>query len=465
MTPRQPLAASRRSDVAGIVWPPIAVGSAAALVALVGRLDASQWDDPDDIVAGQHRQLAVVAEHAARNSPHFSRRLRRAGLAARDLTAAAALRQLPVLRRRDIQASGADLVCRDVPAGHRPVEEVRTSGSTGEPVVVKRTAVDQLFWAAMTVRDHLWHDRDVTKRFSSIRGTIFAYRQAASWGAPMDLLFTTGPSQHIPIESDVAQQARWLCEFEPETLLIYPTSLGVLAEHFAQRGLSLPGLRHIRTIGETLSPAIRSQAVDVFGVKVDDLYSSQELGVIAVQCPTSDLYHVMAESVIVEVVDAAGQPCRPGDVGSLVITALHNFATPIVRYAIGDYAEVATPCPCGRGLPTLRRILGRERNLILMPDGTRHWPLFDAIRFRDIAGIRQYQFIQHARERIEVRLVAERAVAPDRERELRDAIQHKLGYPFSLDFTYFDDQLPRTPAGKFEQFVCHVTAERAQEST
>ena len=200
--------------------------------------------------------------------------------------------------------------------------------------------------------------------------------------------------------------------------------------------------------------------MDVFGARVEDLYSSQELGVIAVQCPASDLYHVMAESVIVEVLDPAGQPCDAGDVGSVVVTALHNCATPIVRYDIGDYAEVAAPCPCGRGLPTLRRILGRERNLILMPDGTRHWPLFDAIRFRDIASIRQYQFIQHDRERIEVRVVAERDVSADQERELRGVIQQKLGYPFTLEFTYFDGQLPRTPGGKFEQFVCTVSVDR-----
>ena len=301
-----------------------------------------------------------------------------------------------------------------MPAGHQPVEETRTSGSTGEPVVVKRTAIDQLFWSAMTVRDHLWHARDVSKRFSAIRGTIHAYRRAASWGPPTDLLFTTGPSQHIPIVSDVEQQARWLCEFEPENLLIYPTSLGALAEYFQQHGLSLPGLRHIRTIGETLSPAIRSLAVDVFGASVEDLYSSQELGVMAVQCPASDLYHVMAESVIVEVLDAAGQSCRRGRRRQRCRhrPAQLRDADRALRHR--RLCRVADPCPCGRGLPTLRRILGRERNLILMPDGTRHWPLFDAIRFRDIASVRQYQFIQHDRERIEVRLVSDATCRPSR---------------------------------------------------
>lgn len=274
----------------------------------------------------------------------------------------------------------------------------------------------------------------------------------------MNLLFTTGPSQHIPITTDVKRQTNWLRDFKPDNVVIYPTSLDALAQYFRRHGMTLPGLRHIRTIGETLSPAIRALAREVFGAKVEDLYSSQEVGTIAIQCPESDLYHVMAEAVLVEVLDESGAPCKDGEVGRIVITDLHNFATPIVRYDIGDYAERAGPCPCGRGLPSLRRILGRERNLIVMPDGTRHWPLVGFTRFRDIAPIRQYQFIQHDRELIEVRLVSEQPVSSEQEAALRAVIQRALGHPFTLKFAYCADQIPRAPGGKFEEFVCNVVA-------
>jgi phenylacetate-CoA ligase len=222
--------------------------------------------------------------------------------------------------------------------------------------------------------------------------------------------------------------------------------------------VALPGLRHIRTIGETLPSTVRELASDVFGAKVEDVYSSQEMGVIAIECPSSGLYHVMGEALIVEVLDEAGRPCKDGEVGRVVITALHNFATPLIRYDIGDYAEVAGPCPCGRGLPTLRRILGRERNLIVMPDGTRHWPLVGFTRFREIAPIRQYQFIQHDRERIEVRLVSDEPLSPAQEADLRAVIQGALGHPFAVEFTYFAGRIPRGPGEKFEEFVCKVVS-------
>jgi phenylacetate-CoA ligase len=456
MTGGPRLASLVRSDVPGIVWPPLSGPASAPLAALVLHLQATQWMMAEELRAAQHRQLVALAEHTARHSPRFRQRLTLAHLSPRDLATPDGLGRLPLLRRRDVQSAGDDLHSADVPQSHRPVEDTRTSGSTGEPVVVKRTAVDQLFWSAMTIRDHLWHGRDFGMGLSVIRATVQAYSRATSWGPPASLLFTTGPSQRIPITASVEQQLGWLREFKPDNLMIYPSSLDALARHCQRQGVTLPGLRHIRTIGETLSPEVRARAGATFGATVEDVYSSQEMGVIAIECPSSGLYHVMGESLIVEVLDEASRACGDGEVGRVVVTALHNFATPLIRYDIGDYAEVAAPCPCGRGLPTLRRILGRERNLILMPDGTRHWPLVGFSGFRAIAPIRQYQFIQHDRERLEVRLVSDDPLSPAQEARLRALIQGALGHPFAIDFTYFADRIPAAPGGKFEEFVCKI---------
>ncbi len=78
----------------------------------------------------------------------------------------------------------------------------------------------------------------------------------------------------------------------------------------------------------------------------------------------------MAETHIVEVLDEAGRPCRPGETGRVVITDLANFATPIIRYEIGDYAEVGrAEAFAGAASRCCNRILGRQRNLIMLPDG------------------------------------------------------------------------------------------------
>jgi phenylacetate-CoA ligase len=164
----------------------------------------------------------------------------------------------------------------------------------------------------------------------------------------------------------------------------------------------------------------------------------------------------MAESTILEVLDSGGRPCKPGEIGRVVVTDLINFATPIVRYDTGDYAEAAGPCPCGRGLPTLKHVMGRERNLIVMPDGNRVWPHLATSRFRDIAPILQYQFIQHDLEHIEARFVAASRLGSEQEDRLKAALQETLGYPFMITFTYFSDEIPRSAGGKLEQFISKV---------
>lgn len=446
-----------RSDIAGVEWPPISSGPAAVLAALLRQLEDTQWLSQEELLSLQHRQLRVLADHAEKQSKHFNERLRRAGLRSEDLADRDGLLKLPVLGRRDIQAAGKSLYCAQIPPGQRPVGTAQTSGSTGEPVVVRRTAISRLFWMAMTMRDHLWHGRDFSKGLSAIRANIASYKVRSDWGAPVKLLYRSGPAQGIPITTDIKRQADLLLSFKPDSLLIYPSNLDVLSQYCGERKIEMPELRHIRTIGETLLPRIRERASRVFDATIADCYSSQEVGIIAVQCPDSGLYHVMAEGLIVEVLDESGAACAPSQVGRVVVTDLHNFATPLVRYDIGDYAEAAGPCPCGRGLPALKRVLGRERNLILMPDGSRHWPLVGFARFREIAPISQYQFIQDGRESIEVRLVSEAPVTGDQEAGLRTLIQEALGHPFQLTFTYFETEIPRGPGGKFEEFICKVS--------
>ncbi len=448
-----------RSGVSGLEWPPIVTGPGAVLAAFVHQLEATQWMSAATLGERQREQLGRLARHAFRHSKHFRDRLRRAGLKPDDLAAPGGLARLPALTRREIQTAGEAFYCAEVPPDHLPLAETRTSGATGEPVVTRRTEATHLIWLAMSMRDHLWHRRDFSGRMAACRADIKRPARLADWGAPASLLYRTGPTLGLPNTMDARALAEALAAFRPNILLIYPGSLAALTDHCRAAGTRLRDLRHIRTVGETLAPRVRDDAENFFGASIEDAYSSQELGYIALQCPTSGLYHAMAESHIVEVVDERGQACREGEIGRVVVTDLDNFATPLVRYDIGDFAEVGGPCPCGRGLdPTLRRIVGRKRNLILMPDGSRHWPHVGYKRFRDVAPISQYQFIQVARETIEVRLVSERPIAAEEEEALRAIMRASLGFAFELPFTYWQGRLPLDANGKFEEFVCRIVA-------
>ena len=200
-----------RSQVPGVAWPPVATGPAATLAALLDELDRSQWLDPATIRDRQFRQLAALAGHCAVHSPHFARRLSDAGLTPAELATPAGFARLPPLRRRDVQEA-EDLFCGEVPPDHAPVHEVYTSGSTGEPVHVRRTAVNQLLWLGHMVRDELWHRRDLTARRCAIRATAQKVVHFKSWGGIVGDLFETGEVLVIPSASTACRRAgmgRW----------------------------------------------------------------------------------------------------------------------------------------------------------------------------------------------------------------------------------------------------------------
>ena len=140
-----------------------------------------------------------------------------------------------------------------------------------------------------------------------------------------------------------------------------------------------------------------------------------------------------------------------------MVTHLHNFAMPLLRYDIGDYAEVGEPCACGRGLPVLRRVLGRVRNMLVTEDGERYWPTFGQRAVFDVAPVLQQQFAQIARDTVEARLVVAAPLSAAQEAKIVERVRSRLPSGFRVTVAY-RDALPRGPGGKFEDFVCEVGA-------
>jgi phenylacetate-CoA ligase len=367
--------------------------------------------------------------------------------------------RLPVLTREEVQGTGEGLASTAPPPAHGERRWVSTSGSTGRPVRVLKDGVSQLFWNAFLLREHLWHRRDLGGKLCAIRteGIEAAPHGVAlaDWGPPAATVFRTGPAALLGIQAPIPEQAAWLAREDPAYLITHPSNLRELLRHTAGEGITLPGLREVRTFGETVADDLRAAAREAWGVPLSDAYSAQEVGCIALQCPDHPHYHVQGEGVLVEVLDDAGRACEPGEVGRVVLTPLHGFAMPLLRYANGDYAEVGGPCPCGRGLPVLRRVCGRVRNMLTLPDGRRLWPSFPAELFTGVAPVRQFQLEQVDRERIRVRLVADRPLAEGELHELERRLVARFGHPFHLELAQVE-HIPRTPGHKYEDFISRV---------
>ena len=158
-----------------------------------------------------------------------------------------------------------------------------------------------------------------------------------------------------------AQHIQWLTRHSPAYLTVRPDWFEVALVHAAACKEPLPEIQQILTYGATATDSLRRKARQWLGASVRHRYTCPECGPLAFQCPRSDAHlHVAVGSVILEVVDSSGQlvpNAKPGEqpkTGRVLVTALHQYATPLVRYDTGDTAALHPSCPgCGLEVPTL----------------------------------------------------------------------------------------------------------------
>ena len=449
------------SSVKEISWPPLPTPLAAQLFAMLSQLEKTQWLGLEEIQSLQFQQISSVVSHAFRTVPFYREILQKSGFTSETTLSPSNWRHIPILTREDIQAAGSALHSNAIPAQHGKQTSITTSGSTGKPITALATDITGFFWNLFTLRNYLWHLDDFSGKLAAIRtanGRPALYPDGMplkDWGAPINFISPTGPGMLLDIQTDVADQAEWLVRQDPDHLVTFPSNLKSLLRTIGKSGNALKKLKTVHTLGEVVSQELRNLCTGQWGVPIVDMYSSQEVGYIALQCPEHDHYHIQAENVFFELINDQGQPCKEGEIGKIVLTTLHNFAMPLLRYQIGDYAELGPACPCGRGLPVLKRILGRVRNMLRLPTGEERWPYIGEKAFAGVAPVIQYQIIQQEMTLIEARMVVERPVTSAEEEGIRSILIRELGYPFEIVFSY-QQAIPRSTGGKYEDFVSRL---------
>jgi phenylacetate-CoA ligase len=462
-----------RSGVEAVAFPAMVGGQAAELMALLRQFDASQHWPPERMQQAQEAQLRLLLAQAA-TVPFHARRLRDAGLhpaPARSAVFWRAWRRLPPLRRRDLQEQGARLHAPAVPAQHGAVNEVASGGSTGEPVRVRKTAMERQLWLAIQLREEEWHRDNIGGTIARLRGVPAGLPAAQTaqarapeglvlpdWGPPATLLWRTGKMGLMDSQLPLEQQVDFIARLGAEYIYTFPSSLRALLQHCRDHAIRFPALRSVWTLSEVVEPDLRTLCREVLGVRIVDNYSCAEAGYLALQCPAGDAYHSVAETVLVEVVRPDGTPCAPGETGRVLVTPLHNFAMPLLRYEVGDEAEAGPEgaCACGRHLPVLARIHGRVLDHLVLPDGTRRRADVHHYDLSRIAKLREFQVVQHSREEIEMRLVVARPLDASEEAAVRAVLVKSFGEGFRYTLSVMDS-IPRTRAGKLRPFVCEAS--------
>lgn len=452
-----------KSTVPGIVSPAIPGRMASLLLSLLYQMDQTQWLSEEELFSHQARQLRLLFGHAGKTVPFYQRRFAEAGLDPTAPVTRETLNRLPILRRTELQSAGDDINTTALPKSHGKIHEVETSGSTGRPVRLNGTEVTSVFWRACVMREHIWQGRDLGGKLAAIRWVRKGVAmppdgvRGESWGPASGAIYPTGPAVLLNIASELEAQVDWVMRENPDFLISFPSNLTALANYCIEKGLRPEKLSQVMTVGETVTEKVRKACRDAWGVSVKDSYSCEEAGYLTIQCPDHDVYHVQSESVLVEVVDEEGRACGPGESGRVLITALHNFATPLIRYELGDYAEVGAACACGRGLPVITQVLGRKRNRLILPDGRSEFPyLGEHDDFRAITTkVKGFQYVQRSVNLVEKLMVVTEPLTAEEEAAQKALIVENLGHPFEIKLTYLDE-IPKRGAGKFEEFISEV---------
>ncbi|MDP6706878.1 MAG: AMP-binding protein [Alphaproteobacteria bacterium] len=426
------------------------------IFALAHHLSLTEWWPAERLVAQQLAHTGALIRFAHEAVPFQKPRLAPIVERIGDGLTAELFAEVPIMTRALVQEAGEALASETLPEGHGRRHTVKTTGSSGRPVQAQLTRLTSLYTAAATLRGHQWFRRDLGGTNVSILVTPDGRerRRQRAWA--------TGSSGTAWLYSNGVPAKRlldMLVADDPDYLQCHPSMLQELIHCSVEVGARPERLREVRTLGEVLEPGLRSLCAQHWDIPVRDNYSSEEFGILALQCPDHDHLHVMSERAIVEILNDDDQPCAPGEIGRVVVTGFLGYATPLIRYEIGDRAIAGAPCPCGRGLPVIECIIGRERQSVQLPSGERLFPVLDAEPLLLKSGVKQYQLVQTSTEEIDLNLVAEQPLAAEEEAEIVSHFQQNFRHPFTFRFNYVD-AIARGPGGKFLIFESALSAER-----
>jgi phenylacetate-CoA ligase len=425
----------------------------------LNALGQTEWLPPSRLLAYQRGLQERIVRYARDQVPFYGERL--ACLFGPDgAIDFSRWHEVPIVERAEAIAHGAEMRTRDLPEIYGAIREMRTNGTTTIPLQIAANELVIMAGNAVVTRMAHWFGLDPARPLASIK--VYQEGDSPSYpeGAVYDGWSGANPeavSYGLELKTPVAQQLEWLARCKAPYLLTAPSNALQLAYAATPEQARDLGIEFIFGIGETVSNHARETVRKRLGARLAGVYSCQEIGLVATECPAAPHYHVIAENAVVDIVGEGGRPAAPGELGRVVLTGLYNYAMPFIRYAVGDVASwAAAPCPCGRSLPVIAQVEGRTRSAFVFEDGSRMWPRgWDVRQMRAFLPFREFQMVQLDHRRIELRYVPDGAGGVVDTAGLA-AFARAQFHP-SVEIVLVPlETMPRGPSGKFEQFVSLV---------
>lgn len=401
--------------------------------------------------AFQRRSLGRLLRYAGTRIPYYRDVFAEVGIDPRDVAEVGqCLHRLPPLNRMELIHEARERLLRPGADPDRLVVE-RSSGSTGSKLFLWRDPFEahllQLF------RWRFWRQAGLrpSDRLALLSGVFSESRRPlpiTRVRQRLGFFHTEQISSQQPVEDLIDQ----LDHYRPDAMFSYPSVFNELARRLRSPEFHELRPRVVSTGGEMVSEEMRERIETAFGVPLIDTYGAMEFNLLATQCPVSDRLHVLDDAVHLELL-AEGRPVAEGEVGEVVVTGLHSYTFPLIRYRLGDLAvRGPDPCPCGAPFSTIETIRGRTVEYFYATDGRalHHWTVTRIVH-EPIRNVRfQYQMVQKAWDHIVLRVVPLREITAEERAEVLRLAARLFGEDMRFELELVE-RLACAPSGKMVQ--------------
>ena len=417
------------------------------------RAEQTQWLRRDELEQRQLDALRQLLAHADGTCSYYRDDWAARGLISTAVQSLDDFQQWPLITRETIRQNR--LAMRTTAAVQRMTKA--TGGSSGEPLQFDFDAGSNDRRTAMMWRGYNW------------AGGAPGTRQLYVWGTPvgnipawkrikMDLHHRFDNQRVLSCFEFTPDKMRRhfdeMNRYHADVIVAYTNPLYEFARYIEREGLKPVSPNSIIVGAEKLHPFQRELIERIFGAPIFETYGSREFMLIAAECEKHCGMHLSMENLLVEVLNDDGSPTPAGREGNIVITDLFNYGMPFIRYLNGDRAIAGFEnCSCGRGLPLLKQVVGRQLDTLDTPDGRKIPGEFFPHLIKDYPSIRRFQVIQETVKQITLKLVVDggNLTLAERDRLLTD-IQKCTGTVVDVRFQLVDD-IPLTKAGKLKVVV------------
>jgi len=385
------------------------------------ELSRNQWLGSVELKQLQEKRLRDITNHAYNNVPLYKEKFDALGIKPEDIRSLEDVQKLPFTTKQEVRNGIPD---RSMTRGSDLGDCIRasTSGTSGGPMAVfydkrfmdycmaawrfrKRLAIGVKPWQKVMVTGY--GGLIAPKKGQDQSGEMARMKRKSqgreSLGPIVHLL--RDREKRVTVGSDANEVLTQILEFDPKLIRGTPSYLRLLAEAMAERGIEGLGDKVVRTEGEVTDEETRRYLESSFKCKVFDEYSSWDFGNGAWQCTKREGYHIDADLLILEVV-RGNEQVSPGERGEIVVTNLLNYAMPLIRYRVGDIGVLDDKtCSCGRGLPLLKSIEGREADCFTLRSGQLITPRTIMTVIQGTPGVSRYQAVQESMNQVRIELM------------------------------------------------------------